>query len=400
MLRAVDQIPKEEGLGDKEEPPGVLKRDEDAPKNMSAFTFWFQSKLSFNLTQSDFPVRCYSCFNLYFNLSLVIFPTNICFSAFPVCNFFRKPSKNKNIRKRTIDEDEDEDSKIEGSSVIHTKKKAPKPDNKLHFSTGSSKRSVSGESVEESDAPIFQFKSSNEIQVQHDNRATATLETETDFSRDARAIRERVLKQADEALKGKTKTSGDDKVYKGIHGYTDYKAGFRREQTVSGEKASGAHGPLRASAHIRASTRFDYQPDICKDYKETGYCGFGDSCKFMHDRGDYKSGWQMEREWEEAEKTRKRNLALGGDDSDEERDGDQKDEDDDDSLPFACFICRQPFVDPVATKCKHYFCEHCALKVSLPVSCSLDSFLDPSGHFGATRDLGNKFAVLLKILMT
>ena len=24
-----------------------------------------------------------------------------------------------------------------------------------------------------------------------------------------------------------------------------------------------------------------------KDYKQTGYCGYGDACKFMHDRGDY-----------------------------------------------------------------------------------------------------------------
>ncbi|PRQ42773.1 putative transcription factor C3H family [Rosa chinensis] len=37
---------------------------------------------------------------------------------------------------------------------------------------------------------------------------------------------------------------------------------------------------------------------------------YGDSCKFVHDRGDYKSGWQMEREWDETEKVRKRNLAL------------------------------------------------------------------------------------------
>ena len=43
--------------------------------------------------------------------------------------------------------------------------------------------------------------------------------------------------------------------------------------------------------------RFDYQPDICKDWKETGYCGFGDACKFMHDRGDYKAGWELERDW-------------------------------------------------------------------------------------------------------
>jgi RING finger protein 113A len=285
---------------------------------------------------------------------------------FSVCNFFRKPSRNKNIRKRTVDEDEEEDSKTEGS-FLHSQKKTLKPDNKLYFSSGSSKNNTSTEAKRESENPVFQFESSKEIQVEHDSRATATLETETDFSKDSRAFREKALKQAEEALKGKGKSSGDDKLYKGIHGYTDYKAGFRREQTISSEKAGGAHGPLRASAHIRVSARFDYQPDICKDYKETGYCGYGDSCKFMHDRGDYKSGWQMEKEWEEAEKARKRNLALGIDDVD---DGgvDPGDEDDDGSLPFACFICRQPFVDPVLTKCKHYFCEHCALKVIPSIS--------------------------------
>ncbi|KAJ9146837.1 hypothetical protein P3X46_029059 [Hevea brasiliensis] len=278
----------------------------------------------------------------------------------PVCNFFRKPLKNKNIRKRIIEEDEDEDSKNE-SSLLHNQKKAPKPDNKLFFSSGPSKSSMSTESDVESDRKIFQFESSKEIQVQHDSRATATLETETEFSKDARAIRERALKHAEEALKGKNPSSGNEKLYKGIHGYTDHKAGFRREQTISSEKAGGVHGPLRASAHIRVSARFDYQPDICKDYKETGYCGYGDACKFMHDRGDYKPGWQLEKEWEEAEKIRKRNLALGEDEGGVEQ-SDEEEDDDDDSLPFACFICRQPFVDPVVTKCKHYFCEHCALK--------------------------------------
>ena len=34
-------------------------------------------------------------------------------------------------------------------------------------------------------------------------------------------------------------------------------------------------GPIRAPAHLRATVRWDYQPDICKDYKETGFCGFG-----------------------------------------------------------------------------------------------------------------------------
>lgn len=286
-------------------------------------------------------------------------------SCFPVCSFFRKPSKGKNIRKRTaIEEAEGDDGDTNsGSSVVYNKKKQAGADNKLLFSSGPLKTSKDSE-VEKDKHSVFEYESSRLIQVQNDSKATATLETETDFSRDARAIRERVLKQAQEALKGKNKSSGDEKLYKGIHGYTDYKAGFRREQTVASEKAGGAHGPLRASAHIRVSARFDYQPDICKDYKETGYCGYGDSCKFMHDRGDYKAGWQIEKEWDEKEKARAKKVAMGikgEDDDDESPEG--SDDDDDNALPFACFICREPFVDAVVTKCKHYFCEHCALKV-------------------------------------
>ena len=61
-------------------------------------------------------------------------------------------------------------------------------------------------------------------------------------------------------------------------------------------------GPLRATTTIRTTARFDYQPDICKDYKETGFCGFGDTCIYLHDRGDTKSGWQMEKDYEEKKK--------------------------------------------------------------------------------------------------
>ncbi|KAK1301366.1 Zinc finger CCCH domain-containing protein 1 [Acorus calamus] len=280
----------------------------------------------------------------------------------PVCSFFRKPSKSKNIRRRgggaakASDDDDEEDS-----TVLHKPKKPPPPSKSLHFSTGRSTTNP----AEDQPREAFHFESSSEIQVHHDSRATATLETETEFTRDARAIRERVLKQNQQTLIKGGPTAGE-KVYKGMHGYTDYKAGFRREQTVAAEKAGGAHGPLRASAHIRTSARFDYQPDICKDYKETGYCGFGDACKFMHDRGDYKSGWQLEKEWEEKEKAKKRRIAMkemdGGDDDEDGIDGGDDDDDDEDELPFACFICREEFEDPVVTKCKHYFCEHCALK--------------------------------------
>ncbi|CAH8336776.1 unnamed protein product [Eruca vesicaria subsp. sativa] len=258
-----------------------------------------------------------------------------------VCSFFKKPSKAKNLRKRPLHADEEVDGDSEsGSSIFNNLKKVAKPDSNLFFSSGPSKTSAA--TSEAYERAVFHYDSSKEIQVQNDSRATATLETETDFNQDARAIRERVLKRADEALKGNKNKASDEKLYTGNHGYTDHKAGFRREQTISSEKAGGSHGPLRASAHIRVSARFDYQPGICKDYKETGYCGYGDSCKFVHDHGDYKPGWQIEKEWEEAEKVRKRNKAMGVEDDDEKK--------------------QEPFVDPVVTKCEHYFCEHCALK--------------------------------------
>ncbi|MCO5600053.1 hypothetical protein L7F22_054161 [Adiantum nelumboides] len=269
-------------------------------------------------------------------------------------SFIKKSRGNKNMRKRPVelkdDKDDEENKDDGGSAVLHKAKSSRSTDGNLVFS------SQATPSVQEQEKKTFFYDSTREIQTQSDSRATATLETETEFDKDARSIRERVLKQADEALRGKKPQ--DDKEYKGIHGYTDHKAGFRREHTIAGEKAGGAHGPLRASSHIRWSVRFDYQPDICKDYKETGYCGYGDACKFMHDRGDYKSGWQMDREWEEGEKKRKAKLAQRIQDEEE----DSADEEVDDSLPFGCMICRQPFVDPVVTLCKHYFCEHCALK--------------------------------------
>eukprot|EP00123_Amoebidium_parasiticum_P017158 comp23734_c0_seq1/m.40937 comp23734_c0_seq1/g.40937 ORF comp23734_c0_seq1/g.40937 comp23734_c0_seq1/m.40937 type:complete len:277 (-) comp23734_c0_seq1:172-1002(-) len=106
-------------------------------------------------------------------------------------------------------------------------------------------------------------------------------------------------------------------------------------------------GPMRGSTNVRATSRFDYQPDICKDYKETGYCGFGDNCKFLHDRSDYKSGWQLEREWEAGQYAKKEDMTV--------------EEEEEEEIPFACYICREPFTNPIVTRCNHYFCSKCAL---------------------------------------
>ncbi len=72
-------------------------------------------------------------------------------------------------------------------------------------------------------------------------------------------------------------------------------------------------------------------------------------------------------DWEEEQKRRQEALTKGwatGEGDEDEEGGEGEEEDDD--LPFACYICRLPWAecksDPVVTKCKHYFCESCALK--------------------------------------
>jgi len=133
------------------------------------------------------------------------------------------------------------------------------------------------------------------------------------------------------------------------------------------------YGPTRGQglSHIRKITRIDYNPEICKDYKETGYCGYGDTCIFIHDRSNYKEGWQIEKEWEEKQKKmrerQRRQLEGLSVSSDSEYDSGAEEEPGDD-LPFACFVCRTNWSDlpsgvaPVVTLCEHYFCEKCAMK--------------------------------------
>ncbi|KAI7904356.1 uncharacterized protein BX663DRAFT_504795 [Cokeromyces recurvatus] len=246
-------------------------------------------------------------------------------------SFFKKRSTNKNIRKRKApmktrsdsdDDDDDDDEEDEVVSEVVTKERKTGL-NPFVQSTRKrrSKKNEDDESEEEEDLVGVQYAADRSTNIKKSDATRYDTEWELEKNE----------------LDKRNKTDEPKK-------------------NVLNSKMS--IGPQRAPANLRVTARFDYQPDICKDYKETGFCGYGDTCIFLHDRGDYKTGWQLEKEWEEAQKNKSH---FGASDPTKYVISDD-DDDSDDELPFACLICRQEFVDPVVTRCEHYFCESCALK--------------------------------------
>ncbi|GAM19437.1 hypothetical protein SAMD00019534_026120, partial [Acytostelium subglobosum LB1] len=147
--------------------------------------------------------------------------------------------------------------------------------------------------------------------------------------------------------------TNDDGLYRGMKSYNTF---FEKKSDLTYKGAGVKAGPIKVTtSNYRSSVRFDFQPDVCKDYKETGQCSFGDTCKFLHDRGDYKAGWQVEKEYEEQQLRKRKEKQNQKEEEFKKATGD------DEELPFACFICRQEYDNPVMTKCKHFFCEKCAL---------------------------------------
>ncbi|GJQ78432.1 hypothetical protein Trydic_g11553 [Trypoxylus dichotomus] len=266
------------------------------------------------------------------------------------CTFvFKKRNvRQQQTRKRHNSSSKDEsDSGKEDTIVVKRVHRKTKANPNIQGTSKKVKASVSSSSENEEDTVSVNYKSSRSAMPAgpNDQGATASLEIETETDKDAQAIFEKRV-EINKELEGQA----DDKVYRGINNYTQY---YKPKDTAAGNASSGLvrRGPIRAPANLRATVRWDYQPDICKDYKETGFCGFGDSCKFLHDRSDYKHGWQLEREWEAGEYGRE---------SDEDKNYEINS--DDEEFPLTCTICRKTFVEPIITKCKHYFCEKCALE--------------------------------------
>jgi len=293
-------------------------------------------------------------------------------SSIKTSTFIKKKSNRRNVRKRK-GSSSDEDIEQKSAVVVVAKKSNKNPmiqstnlkRTKLDVETNNS----SDEEKESADVGVsYKSTRTGKREGPDDMGATAVMQIDTDLQQDAQAVFERALKTNKE-LHGKE----DDKIYRGQTGYAQY---IEKKDTAAGNASSGMvrKGPVRAPAHLRSTIRWDYQPDICKDFKETGFCGFGDSCKFLHDRSDYKHGWQLEREYKEGT-------------YDQEAANYEIDSDDENDLPFACFICRESFQNPVVTKCKHYFCEKCALqhykKTKRCFVCSEQTF----GVFNPAKDI-------------
>uniref|UniRef100_A0A8C3CF14 C3H1-type domain-containing protein n=1 Tax=Cairina moschata TaxID=8855 RepID=A0A8C3CF14_CAIMO len=264
--------------------------------------------------------------------------------AAPVCGFvFKKRglAAGRGRRKRPSSDQEGESSGEEGSTVVRKERRREVPNPMIQKTRRCAKeRPAYAASSSEDEDPSKEigvtYKSTRSAKPvgPEDMGATAVYELDTEKEKDAQAIFERSQKIQEE-LRGKE----DDKIYRGINNYQKY---VKPKDTSMGNASSGMvrKGPIRAPEHLRATVRWDYQPDICKDYKETGFCGFGDSCKFLHDRSDYKHGWQIERELDEGR--------YGV--NDEENYEVSSDEED---MPFKCFICRSSFKNPVVTKQHH-----------------------------------------------
>lgn len=244
-------------------------------------------------------------------------------------NFFKKRSTNKNIRKRKLtttrqdsdedaDSEEDEDGSAAVSEVVTKSRKTGL--NPFVQSTRKKRKNNNNQDEEEEEDGFGVHYAADKSTDIKKNDATRY---DTEWELENKEIQQKKDSNKKNALNSKMSV-----------------------------------GPQRAPANLRVTARFDYQPDVCKDYKETGFCGYGDSCIFLHDRGDYKTGWQLEKEWEEAQKSGRQ---FGANDPNKYVISDEEDSDDEE-LPFACLICRQEFDNPVVTRCHHYFCESCALK--------------------------------------
>lgn len=228
------------------------------------------------------------------------------------------------------------------------------------------------------DPALAGFRADDSRTMRPADDAVRRLDVDTEVGKDTRAMHER-NQEIHKGLKSGALEAG---IYRGRGGYKQYAE--RGEGAISASKYTGLLGPTRGISNVRSTLRIEYigtsgDGGVCKDYKETGYCGFGDSCKFLHDRSDYKPSYIIEKEWEEKQKAiqekkrlrwekrlQRRQAAAEAGGAASSGSGESSSEAEEETLPQSCPTCNNRWDEckstPVQTVCGHFFCEDCALQ--------------------------------------
>ncbi|KAF2426588.1 hypothetical protein EJ08DRAFT_651688 [Tothia fuscella] len=267
---------------------------------------------------------------------------------------FKKRGAKANLRKRAAtpppasDSSEYSSSEDEAGCKIKRRKKSAV----VTASTANAKSSTTF-----SDLQTTKFAADRTAVIEEVNDATRTSNwyDEKDLSAKSLLGKTRALPAKTE--ESSTEVAAPDGKYKGNAAYSNF---ISKNPNAPNKLV----GPMKAPTNIRTITITDFAPDVCKDYKQTGFCGFGDNCKFLHAREDYKQGWALDKEWEISTKGKKQNGTVVASANKNSR---LEDEDEEDAallekVPFACVICKKGYTNPVVTRCGHYFCEACALQ--------------------------------------
>lgn len=283
-------------------------------------------------------------------------------AAAPVAVFKKRGAKGKaNIRKRPAtpppagsDSDYSSSEDESGQRVKRRKKTA--------VVAASSKATGAGAGAAQRELTASAYTADRRLPITSANDATKQSNWYDEHAPDALSAKNLLGSSSARATTNNTSSStAPDGTYKGLANQTSY-------ITKNPAAPQRSVGPIKAATNIRTITVMDYAPDVCKDYKKTGFCGFGDNCKYLHSREDVKQGWQMDKEWDVTSKgkthlagtvvanaNRDQPAATGGAGDAEEAAMLEK-------IPFKCIICEGDYREPVITRCGHYFCEPCALK--------------------------------------
>lgn len=168
-----------------------------------------------------------------------------------------------------------------------------------------------------------------------------------DFESDSEDMLEKEIKGSSQGIKkhkpmNSTKKPTRD-VEHGLNSDTTHTLSNPSLDQATTDKSPGKKsvGPLKPPPiSIKTTTITDFQPDVCKDYLQTGYCGYGDTCKFLHIRDELKQRIPVEKEWETV------TVQQTSDKTKEQ-------------VPYRCVICLKDYTLPVKTECNHIFCQKC-----------------------------------------